>query len=276
NYARFIRPGNVRVGSSSTNQDILATSFLDEATGRLSVVIVNRGNVPVSMKLDGAGLPTAWKTFVTAENRNLEQVNSSANGVFLLPARSVTTLEGIGTLQMARVADVEVAADGRTHSVLVKGIGSATGTLDGLQLAVRNSDETIVPNITASQIDANGTAVLTFAADKFVGTSTITLLLTDAAGNKVAQDFRIKTVGNGAEAQGNGLQVFPNPSRGSFSLGMEATGPVQITDLTGRVLHTTYLRGGNRTISVPGLRKGAYVLVVQTAEGKRTARILVE
>jgi hypothetical protein len=229
------------------------------------------------MKLDGAGLPTAWKMFVTAENRNLEQVNSSANGVFLLPARSVTTLEGTGTLQMARVADVEVAADGRTHSVLVKGIGSATGSLDGLQLAVRNSNETIVPNITASQIDANGTAVLTFAADKFVGTSTITLLLTDAAGNKVAQDFRIKTVGGGAEAQGrNGLEVFPNPSRGTFSLGVEAEGPAQLTDLTGRVLHTTYLRGGNRTISVPGLRKGAYVLVVQTPEGKRTARILVE
>ncbi|MBD0258908.1 MAG: T9SS type A sorting domain-containing protein, partial [Cytophagales bacterium] len=276
NFAKFIRPGDVRVGSASNNPDIMATSFLDEATGRLSVVIVNKGATPVSMKLDGAGLPTAWKMFVTAENRNLEAVNSAANGVFLLPARSVTTLEGTGTLQMARVADVAVAADGRTHSVLVKGIGSATGNLDGLQLAVRNSNETIVPNITASQIDANGTAVLTFVSDKFVGTSTITLLLTDAAGNKVAQDFRIKTVGGGAEAQGNSLQVFPNPSRGTFSLGMEATGPVQITDLTGRVLHTTYLRGGNRTISVPGLRKGAYVLVVQTPEGKRTARILVE
>ena len=277
NYARFIRPGNVRVGSSSSNQDIMASSFIDEATGRLSVVIVNRGNVPVSVKLDGAGLPTAWKMFVTAENRNLEAVNSAANGVFLLPARSVTTLEGTGALQMARVADVEVAADGRTHTVLVKGIGSATGSLEGLQLAVRNSNETVVPNIVASQIDANGTAVLTFAADKFVGTSRITLLLTDAAGNKVAQDFRIKTIGAGAGAQGSkGLEVFPNPSRGTFSLGVEAEGTVQITDLTGRVLQTFRLQGGNRTITATGLRKGAYVLVMHTAEGKRTARILIE
>jgi O-glycosyl hydrolase len=98
NFAKFIRPGDVRIDAQSGHDDILATSFVDRKTGRTTVVLINKGNEPLSVKVDGRGVIPLWLMFNTAENRNLERVTSYKNNIFLLPAKSVTTLVGISIL----------------------------------------------------------------------------------------------------------------------------------------------------------------------------------
>ena len=95
NFSKFIQPGDVRIASSSSHNDILATSFINEWTGKTSVVLINKGESPLSAKIQGSGVSPLWTVYNTAENRNLEKVNNFKNGVVLLPAKSVTTLLGI-------------------------------------------------------------------------------------------------------------------------------------------------------------------------------------
>jgi hypothetical protein len=95
NFAKFIHPGDVRITSTSSHEDILATSFINEWTGKTSVVLINKGDSPLSVKVKGPGVSPIWTVYNTAENRNLEKVDNFKNGVALLPAKSVTTLLGI-------------------------------------------------------------------------------------------------------------------------------------------------------------------------------------
>jgi O-glycosyl hydrolase len=95
NFAKFIKPGDVRVTTTSAHNDVLATTFINEWTGKTAVVLINKGDVPLSVKLEGPGVSPVWLGHNTAENRNLEKINSIKNGVALLPAKSVTTLLGI-------------------------------------------------------------------------------------------------------------------------------------------------------------------------------------
>lgn len=98
NFAKFIRPGDVRIKAASGHDDVLATSFVDKKTGRTTVVLINKGNEPLSVKVDGPGVLDLWLMFNTAENRNLERVSSYRGDIFLLPAKSITTLVGISIL----------------------------------------------------------------------------------------------------------------------------------------------------------------------------------
>lgn len=95
NFAKFIKPGDVRVTTTSAHEDVLATAFINEWTGKTAVVLINKGDVPLSVKLEGPGVSPIWSGHNTAENRNLEKINGIKNGVALLPAKSVTTLLGI-------------------------------------------------------------------------------------------------------------------------------------------------------------------------------------
>lgn len=99
NFAKFIRPGDVRINAQSGHDDILATSFVDKKTGRTTVVLINKGNEPLSVKVDGRGVLNLWLMYNTADNRNLERVTSYKGNIFLLPAKSVTTLVGISILR---------------------------------------------------------------------------------------------------------------------------------------------------------------------------------
>jgi hypothetical protein len=100
----------------SGHDDILATSFVDRKTGRTSVVLINKGNEPLSVKVDGPGVIDLWLMYNTAENRNLERVTSYKGNIFLLPAKSITSLVGLSILNdydplFSRVGPSPIAAE---------------------------------------------------------------------------------------------------------------------------------------------------------------------
>lgn len=101
NYSRFVRPGMVRV---ETNQSVIdstqrygvfSSSYIDEASGKLVVVLVNYGpdqqNISIQVNNEKSVLFTAY---VTSEEYNLTKMGQvNTNNINLLP-NSVTTLVG--------------------------------------------------------------------------------------------------------------------------------------------------------------------------------------
>ena len=82
--------------------------------------------------------------------------------------------------------------------------------------------------------------------------------------------------------QASTLQVYPNPTRGSFQLhlpsGAARTATVVLRDATGRVVltQTQPLNGTDLTIDATALKAGLYMVQVTTPEAVQTSRVVVQ
>jgi O-glycosyl hydrolase len=94
-YARYVRPGDVRVGATSSSRDVSVTAY----TGRKRVVLVatnpGRSTVRVQVRVVGGKLRGNVVPVRSSETEALQSLPSvrQVKGVFLaeLPARSVST-----------------------------------------------------------------------------------------------------------------------------------------------------------------------------------------
>jgi glucuronoarabinoxylan endo-1,4-beta-xylanase len=100
NYARFVRPGFQRVGTTGTAPGgVLVSAYTNPADGTVAVVAINNngGTTPLSLYLSGAA-PCAVTPWVTSSTDSLASKSAvSVTGsrlTFTLPAQSVTTLVG--------------------------------------------------------------------------------------------------------------------------------------------------------------------------------------
>ena len=99
-YYRFIRPGAVRIHTTSTDEDIFVTAFKHVENGTVSVVIINAGE-PKAISIEGNGLPPAFEMYRTnpADSENcalISNVSRGDDGSFLLPRKSIVTLQAGG------------------------------------------------------------------------------------------------------------------------------------------------------------------------------------
>ncbi|MFN6115897.1 MAG: T9SS type A sorting domain-containing protein [Flavobacteriales bacterium] len=102
--------------------------------------------------------------------------------------------------------------------------------------------------------------------------------------DRTGEIYTISTGANVDAPEMNGPQVGPNPADDQFVLslpeGMGGTVSVELMDASGRVVWTKGLNVGNAAhsepIDVSGLSSGAYVLVVGTASGRSSHRIVVK
>ena len=94
-YYKFIKPGAVRVGAESADQDVLSLAFNNSADKKLSVVLINRGTTAklVNVKSE-APMPGSFERYTTSNNRMFEQSANVIDGMVLLPPSSITTLDG--------------------------------------------------------------------------------------------------------------------------------------------------------------------------------------
>lgn len=105
NYSRFVRPGMVRIGLSTTSKDsslqtsgLLASAFVDISTSNTVVVLVNYSENNQDIEMDINNLPLnnnqQYYLYETSEKLNLvykEIVSNKLN----VPARSVLTLVSV-------------------------------------------------------------------------------------------------------------------------------------------------------------------------------------
>ncbi len=92
-FSRFFRPGDYIVLSYSGNKDVYVVSSINETTGKVSTILINDTNDPVTVDING--LVGILDVYVTNNSKNfdkLESVDSSELDSYELTARSITLL----------------------------------------------------------------------------------------------------------------------------------------------------------------------------------------
>lgn len=96
-FYRYIRPGSVRIKSTTEDPDFFVTAYENTAKGTQTIVIINAGNVAKAISLTGEGLASSFKMYRTnsaSENCTfIKDINSGAANNFPVPAKSVVTLQ---------------------------------------------------------------------------------------------------------------------------------------------------------------------------------------
>jgi len=90
-YWKYIRPGAIRIASTTTNDQVLPIAFNHKKNKTLTIVIVNSGSA-TSANISGVNIPgsfTAYQSSNGALSKSLNTVNASSVN---LPAKSITTL----------------------------------------------------------------------------------------------------------------------------------------------------------------------------------------
>ena len=99
-FYRYIRPGAVRIKSTSADPDFFVTAYEHTIKGTNTIVIINSGSVDKSVSLAGNDLPGIFKMYRTdsgSENCTyIKDVNSGTANSFAIPAKSIVTLQAGG------------------------------------------------------------------------------------------------------------------------------------------------------------------------------------
>ncbi|NND94910.1 MAG: T9SS type A sorting domain-containing protein [Flavobacteriales bacterium] len=86
--------------------------------------------------------------------------------------------------------------------------------------------------------------------------------------------------GIGEQEDELGLQVFPNPSQGDFSIRLESLGEtyLRVLDLDGKELYNERFisTGSTQAISLDEVATGTYIVEVRNSEGTSTSRLKIE
>jgi O-glycosyl hydrolase len=97
-FYRYIRPGAVRVGATSTNANVSVSAFQHTAQGTNTIVLANTATTAQTVTVGGAGLPQSFAIFRTSATDNCVDAGIYTTGTSLtLPARSIVTLQAGGT-----------------------------------------------------------------------------------------------------------------------------------------------------------------------------------
>jgi len=282
NYFKYIRPGAVRVETSSNHPDVLATAF-ENPDGRFTVVLINKGNAPVSLKLEGDDLPPVFAGYRSSRYENFVNIKTDVEeeGLFLLPPSSVTTLV-TDDIFMGAVNNVTVAENSGQTIIEVEKITNAEGTTEGLTLSYHYTNAELFSQINLGDISANGTATIDFtpAAD-VVGFSEVTLTLTDESGNVKEVMFFIHVVAVPVSAEKNlvegNVRIYPNPAKSyvMVDMGNKNFNRIILTDINGRNLIDTQVNTNTKRINLDGLLRGIYFIRVSGDDGNVVKKLII-
>ncbi|MBD3239047.1 MAG: hypothetical protein GF331_00570 [Chitinivibrionales bacterium] len=95
NYYKWIRPGAVRITSTSSDENVLAVAFIHPQNETMTIVLTNTGTASTTATLNGVGLPS-FTAYRSSSSENCIEVNSVSGNTVTLPAQSITTLYGTG------------------------------------------------------------------------------------------------------------------------------------------------------------------------------------
>jgi O-glycosyl hydrolase len=89
-YFRFIRPGAVRIGSTSDDADVYSLAFINPVDNSMTVILINQSENLKALSLKGMRFPQ-FKAFRTSEEDRCTYLGLITDSL-TLPPKSVTTL----------------------------------------------------------------------------------------------------------------------------------------------------------------------------------------
>jgi hypothetical protein len=104
--------------------------------------------------------------------------------------------------------------------------------------------------------------------------------VTSLIGLSILEDYdplfsQAKKEETATESVNTTLQVFPNPTRGTFYIEGNNTTKLEVYDLSGKLVHQNRLKPGRNSISVNNLSPGIYMAKIYSKEGISTRKIIV-
>lgn len=193
---RHIKPGALRLTSASGNNDVLMTSWKNDAEHGNNVVMVlmNKGNVPLTVTLDQANLPGSFECYRCSENVDAFQDSPYIKGdKLLIGARSIVTLvSGSYTVpEIDKVADVQLKIDAGLQTIDLSGISDGNMVNENpVELGYSLSDNTIISGVSLSYNSPESTA--TFSYTPAEGGSTDVTIQVTSNGVTTEMSFSIQ------------------------------------------------------------------------------------
>lgn len=97
-FMRYIRPGAVRIGSSSSNGDVSISSYRNPQSGAVTHVVINDGAEAhdINFTIAGSNLPGTYKVYRSSETEKFVRLDDLAGAgssfSINMPAQSIVTL----------------------------------------------------------------------------------------------------------------------------------------------------------------------------------------
>lgn len=134
-FYRYIRPGMVRVSTTTDDTTLWVASFKDAASGAFTMVVLNNATSQKTLTLAGTGLPSTMKVRQTSSTQSHAALaDVTVSGSVDLPSHSVTTLYAQGATPVRGASGGVATAPTVSRVVPVV----ASYTLDGRR-EVRNA-----------------------------------------------------------------------------------------------------------------------------------------
>ncbi|MFW5877808.1 MAG: hypothetical protein ACOCUP_01720, partial [bacterium] len=182
NYSRFIKPGAVRVKSTSSHEDLFTTAWLDDEEGIFTTVAINDGDIPVSAYLTGDNVPDNYEMYLTTAIRGCEYMGESGDSLFVVPPQSVLTLVARGNAAptIDQAEDMMLELDAPQQTITLTGIDAVEELQSIMSITASSSNTTLIDNPTMGTLQSDGTASLTFQPTAGAsGVATISVTVTD-------------------------------------------------------------------------------------------------
>jgi glucuronoarabinoxylan endo-1,4-beta-xylanase len=283
NYFKYIRPGAVRIGTSANHNDILVTAFEHDKDHTFTVVLINKGNNPVSVDLTGNNLPNGYRAFRTSKFENFIELNPLAGEMFILPGSSVTTLYATENtlLTMDDVANRILKENDPVQYIPLVGISDGLDGTGSLTLEVSTTDQTLISDLAVTTIQPDGTAEISFTPGiDLSGTAQVIVALTDGTEVREVKFYVVvqSTVGT-QELTIQSLKVYPNPALDKLFIDIPESGLEEliVTDMMGRALIQRKIGSELRIqVNLESLQSGLFIVTLGNDQKKYVTRFIVE
>ncbi len=276
-FARFVKPGAVRIAATSPNENLLVTSFVNTSKydNNLATVVINKGTAPISIKLSGKDLPASFDAWQTYQLQNFKKTSGGlqAGNTYLLPPQSITTF--VAQLPNAAptidpVADQVIKNNDGEQMIILTGI--TDGGEGNQSLTIKPSVLTGATSINNVRVEYNSpenTARLYFTpGSSQSGNASIKIEVADNAivNNKASVNCNIQVLKTTSvdDLKDNGLKVYPNPASGNLfvSLPNQSFEKAEIVSMTGQVLVQRRIDGNSLRFDISALKSGMYLMLV--------------
>jgi hypothetical protein len=289
-FAKFVKPGAVRVSATTSNENLLVTSFVntDKYEKNLATVLINKGTSPVSITLSGNDIPANFEVYQTYQLQNFKKADGlvTKGAAFLLPPQSITTF-------VAQLPNAAPTIDPIGDRVIKNNIGEQMITLTGITDGGEGNQTLIltpsiltggnsISNVRVEYNSPENTARLYFTpVNSQSGNASIKVEVADdgVVNNKAIVNCNIQVLSTTStkELNENGLKIYPNPASGYLNIVVpdRSYQTAEIVTMTGQIVIQRKLQSDILWMDIRSLKSGIYLIVVKGEKDILTSRFVV-
>lgn len=100
--------------------------------------------------------------------------------------------------------------------------------------------------------------------------------LSGSASNWSYDNTAFETLNTNEFLMSETVKVYPNPSKGIFTISLEEDADVRVHDMLGKVIYSNKVKAGNNAIDISSYQAGLYLLNLKSERGSITKKLIKE